>query len=592
LLIISLKGFSKDQPVIRSVKISGNNAFSKGELKSQMNTRPKTLIEMITFRKSVSQYNTVILEDDIERLRNHYIRNGYPSSEIKQEVTISRNGNKAYIKISIDENRPVRIGSVTWPALSDGEQQDILKKVTGGNELQIGRIFTDQDIYAAENRILKAFTGQGYPLARIDRRLSINIDTSEVDVLFGLKPGPLLYFGKISITGDSLVPQKYIKQHVSIKTGEIYSVMVMDKTQQRLTSLDLFRSVIIRSYTDSITDNRIPVVIRVSELPRWTLKAGAGYGTEDRFRLYLNLTKRNFLGGARKLVLDAKHSYFYPAALDLNFIQPNFPLYRVDFLMNPFYIFERERSFEAQRAGIDITTRKDLGQRSSIWLSLGYEKSILTDLTNDKSLSLTDQLALNHYKSGLTLGTVIDRSNDLFEPTKGWKFNASFTLTGLGLPSDYSYYKTIAGLTGYLNISSVTIASRLRAGLLQPTGSQTVSPVEERFLIGGASSLRGWSYNAISPLDLAGNQTGGNSMLEGSVELRFSLYEIFGGVLFLEAGNVWNEAFNHTLTDLRYNTGIGIRIKTPAGPGRIDIATPLFEEKIKPQLFITIGHAF
>ena len=140
--------------------------------------------------------------------------------------------------------------------------------------------------------------------------------------------------------------------------------------------------------------------------------------------------------------------------------------------------------------------------------------------------------------------------------------------------------------------SGMIMAARLKTGIIMPLGKSGVTPIEDRFLAGGANSLRGWARNRISPVDESGNQLGGDTMFESGIEFRFPIYEIFGAAVFMEAGNVWREAYKYDFLDMRYDIGAGLRIKTPIGPARIDLATPVFEGKPQPQLFITIGHAF
>lgn len=593
ILTSALAGKAQEQQSVRSLSFSGNSVFSASELEAQMNTRPKTFLERMTFWKPAPVFSPFVLEDDISRLRSHYMRNGYPSAVINYHTTAIAKGRKLKITVEISEGRPVLTGTVDWQMPLNAEERKLLEDVQGRLQLKPGKVLRDQEVYADESTVLRSFMDGGYPLARINRNLTLSADTSSAGLAFRIQPGPRSWFGNVSLSGDSLVPKSYILQQVTIKPGELFSAKTMNTTQKRLSSLDLFRFVTIRANTDSIENNQVPVAIRVSELPRWTVKAGAGYGAEDRLRLSAHITRRNFMGGARKLILEARHSYFDPVSLDLRFIQPNFPLYRVDLAVNPYFHIERERSYEVLRAGVGVTFLHSFGSRSSAWLTWNSERSILSDLTPEKSLREEDGYSRRNFKSGLTLGTSIDKANDIFDPTRGWKFTGFVSAAGVGLKSDYHYYKMSADVSRYFQPAPrLTLATRLKAGVISPYGERKVSPVEDRFLIGGASSLRGWARNAVSPVDSYGNQTGGESMLEGSAELRFPLYEIIGGALFVDAGNVWRDPFVYKLNELKYNAGLGIRIRTPIGPGRIDLAFPISEDRVKPMLFITIGHAY
>jgi outer membrane protein insertion porin family len=46
-------------------------------------------------------------------------------------------------------------------------------------------------------------------------------------------------------------------------------------------------------------------------------------------------------------------------------------------------------------------------------------------------------------------------------------------------------------------------------------------------------------------------------------------------VLFADAGNVWNNAWDFNLNDLRYDVGPGLRYMTPVGPLRFDFGYQL-----------------
>jgi outer membrane translocation and assembly module TamA len=68
---------------------------------------------------------------------------------------------------------------------------------------------------------------------------------------------------------------------------------------------------------------------------------------------------------------------------------------------------------------------------------------------------------------------------------------------------------------------------------------------------------------------------GGHTMLESSAELRAPVWGNFSAVLFADAGNVWNNAWDFNLNDLRYDVGPGLRYLTPVGPLRLDFGYQL-----------------
>jgi outer membrane translocation and assembly module TamA len=127
-------------------------------------------------------------------------------------------------------------------------------------------------------------------------------------------------------------------------------------------------------------------------------------------------------------------------------------------------------------------------------------------------------------------------------------------------------------------------------------------PFSERFFLGGSTSLRGWGRYEVSPLSGGGLPIGGRSMLELSSELRVPVWGKLSAVAFVDAGNVWDEAWQHDLGDLRYAVGPGLRYLTPIGPIRVDFGyqlTPieglLVEGEPEPRqwrIHFSIGQAF
>jgi outer membrane translocation and assembly module TamA len=139
------------------------------------------------------------------------------------------------------------------------------------------------------------------------------------------------------------------------------------------------------------------------------------------------------------------------------------------------------------------------------------------------------------------------------------------------LLSDASFVKLLLEARHYQPLWwEMILATRLQVGGIESYGSTETIPFNVRFFAGGPGSVRGFGLNRLGPLDAEGNPLGGNSLLVGSIELRFPVTGDLGGVVFLDAGNVFPGSFTYRLNDLRYAVGPGIRYNTPIGPIRVD----------------------
>lgn len=133
----------------------------------------------------------------------------------------------------------------------------------------------------------------------------------------------------------------------------------LNEAQSRAFNMQLFKYITIKPEKDSIQNQLINYKVKLEELNQWDLNLGLGYGTEDRIRAQVLLTKRAFLGGIRQLDLGIKTSYFEPINIYLKFRQPNLFADKVDFIWNPYYSRERELSYNVERLGANFTIEKN-----------------------------------------------------------------------------------------------------------------------------------------------------------------------------------------------------------------------------------------
>ncbi len=203
----------------------------------------------------------------------------------------------------------------------------------------------------------------------------------------------------------------------------------------------------------------------------------------------------------------------------------------------------------------------------------------------------------------------VDHRDSPVSAHRGWYANATAQLAGLP-GSEFRYVRLFPELRGYLPLSPrTTLAARVRWGMLfkRDAGGRDL-PGVAKFFAGGANSVRVTGAQQLGPRDFlvqdnpdfdpttdvdcasgaapcknrntagAPLPLGGNRLLEGSLELRLpTKWESVGLVLFTDAGAVSNAPATSTepwpSTDtLRAGVGVGLRLRTPVGPVRLDLA--------------------
>ena len=113
--------------------------------------------------------------------------------------------------------------------------------------------------------------------------------------------------------------------------------------------------------------------------------------------------------------------------------------------------------------------------------------------------------------------------------------------------------------------------------------------------MGGASTVRGYRENDLGPKsEETGNPMGGKFSLLANFEIRSSLFWRFGGTIFSDVGNLWEEPEEFRIEELRLTAGVGLQFFTPIGPLRTDYAFRLIRAGDEPggQYHISILYIF
>ena len=186
---------------------------------------------------------------------------------------------------------------------------------------------------------------------------------------------------------------------------------------------------------------------------------------------------------------------------------------------------------------------------------------------------------------------------------RGYTLDAHLEQAGRAFRGDYDFVETILEGRFYASLGQrAVLAAKVRGGSIGvPRGDNLKVPFFRRYWLGGATSLRGWGRFDVAPLH-NGLPIGGHTMAESSVELRVPVWGDLSAVLFADAGNAWNNAWDFNLNDLRYDVGPGLRYTTPVGPIRVDLGYQLnripgllVNGKAEPRRFrvhFSIGQAF
>lgn len=591
------KIWSQENYEVRKIKFIGNNTLSTVILEEQMSLREVSWIDKKILKKEPSLFHATLLNNDLLRLERFYQREGFLNVRLSAHPPII-DDNKQTIKltISIVEGKPVKVDSISFHFEKEPEEisADSLRMMLRQQSTKLpGSRFRDASLSIVMDELQTSINNLGYPFTKVDYEMGLDTLNHQLDLRFLIDPGSKSYFGSTTISGNQRISSEFIMGQSAYRTGMLYNQSRLEKTRIDLYQLQLFRIVsVLPDINQQHAGDSIPVRIYVEEAPRISSKFGLGYGTEDRFRAFVNFNYLGFLGNARRLNIYLKHSAIEPYLAQLRWIQPRLFGSKAGISLDPFASRNSEPGYDTRTWGINIPLNYKI---SPSWHSslAYYFQNVKQFLEVGETLpSGLEGEELPYNKSGWLLSTVFNDTQPKFSPEKGFNIALGFKLNGYLFGGDFSYTRIWADYRSYHPLGNFTLALRTMAGIVNSGSNDAFVPVEDRFYSGGSNSVRGWGRSQLGPKRESGTPLGGNSIFEGNIEIRHPLFWQLSGVAFVDAGNVWHETFHFPLNELAFAAGGGLRLATPIGPVRVDLGFPLFATRKTPQLFISVGQAF
>lgn len=496
--------------------------------------------------------------------------------------------------VSVTPGKRYRIGDIVinaGPTVPPGLIRDSLP-------LKTGDYIVAAQVEGAEANVALKLPENGYPFVKVgDRDILLDPATVTGDYTLPVETGPRGSFRGITTSGKK---QAFGADHMKVisrfKPDELYDSRKVDDLRRALVATGLFSSVAVDPVQTGAPgpDGTEYVDLHVEQEagPPRTLAGELGYGTGQGFRAEGTWTHRNF---------------FPPEGALIGGVIAGTQEQGVSGTFRRSNAGKRDRTFQA---GVNVNHQKydayeafTLGLNASIsrqstpifqkrWT---YTYGVEVLLSNEKTTvdeSTADAKRLTYFIGALPMQLGYDRSNDLLDPTKGFRANLRVSPEASLQGNVSPYVRATFDLAGYYPVSdSLVVAARTRVGTITGAARDDIAP-SRRIYAGGGGSVRGYGYQELGPKDANNDPVGGRSVNEFAVEGRYR-FGNYGIVAFVDAGQVYESAMPK-FSDIRYGVGIGGRFYTNFGPFRADIAMPINRQpgESKFALYIGIGQAF
>lgn len=545
---------------------------------------------------------------------------GYTRVTVTAEPVASQSVRRAALTLRVVEGVQATLAEIEVAGTAPGVGQELVER----SQAMVGRPYAPAELLELARRLTEAHREGGYLSADTSIRAQVTGDALEARARLVVDPGERAFVRNVVVRGNRRTRTERIEREITLELGQVVTPGGVDETRRRLYDTDLFEVVQV----DVVGDDRFKdIVVHVVEKPLLAWELGGGLTTDEGLRAFSRVERRNVLGWGHRssglaqvglpwvsdrLLLDPTAPEWRAA---LRYEAPNLPLRRqavfVDALLNE---VEQEPSFRFQRSGVgggvELLRRPD--RRVVLDYRLAWRRLQDVDpgalVTGDPWLEVP--AGAQQRRGSLGVLALVDLRDDQFNPTRGVLLSTRLEAFDPWVNPAWSARGLVQG-NAVVPAGGLSLRLGAQAGLAWVEGRGTTLPVEERFTLGGASTLRGQPEDLVGPKNLVPRQdigwpeglapvaeavghaspdrwvpTGGDAMAQTSIELwtplsSLGLRRASGSwfVTFVDLGNVWflDPAVRATsqLVDpdpaVRTGVGVGLRLPTPVGPIQFDV---------------------
>jgi outer membrane protein insertion porin family len=547
----------------RKIEISGNTKFSDSEILGELLTKVQP---WYSFWEKANVFDPITFREDLERIRRFYEARGYYRARVNYDLAVDPQAGELEVKIEVVEGPPVIVSQVHVEVSGNPLSPPELP-------LKQGEIFVEESYRKGEETLRNFFLEHGYAHVTTARRAEVNLDQDQATVWYQADPGPLTAFGETTVQGTKEVDPEIVLRELTYQPGEVFSPAKLAESQAKILALDLFGSVRITPKEVPGKPSIVPMEIRVSEKEPREIRIGVGYGTEDQFRAQLRWQHNNWLGGGRRLSIEARYSSILTTGA-ITLVQPHFLSPRTRGILSLRQDRDDEDTYllNASRFNPQLEHGFSRNLTGFIGYRLEYDR---LERISQATIAALGPVRERGLLSGPRFGLVWNTSDGPLDPTKGEVLSFTGEQAGEIWGGQYSFYKITAEAKKYLLLGWETIlAGRLKIGFAEPLGPEENLPIFERLYAGGEKSVRGYARRKLGPLNANGDPIGGLSLIEGSLELRRPIWGPLGGALFIDFGQVSTRSFDPPVNDLKFGSGFGVNYRTPVGPLALYVGFP------------------
>jgi outer membrane protein insertion porin family len=618
---------------VRGVDFVGNRALPTRDLAGVVSVRTYPFLGI----GSGGFVSGKEMEQDTERLLEHYRAQGFIEAKVRADAgtsrdalgqlgatlaaaeTTSRDASALYVRFTIDEGPRLKLVGEDFRSDDGGPLPYGARFLLHSVSMRPGAPYAPPAVHSDAKRLARLFGDAGYPTASVEP--DVNRVGDDVTLTWIVKLGPRMRVGPIFVRGNFVTKPQTILQQIRLRPGDLLGTTAVERSQRDIGFLQLFNNASPITFPGKEERRPIvPMVVEVEERyeqysvvhlgagastdqkpPNQTFPLGvyarAGYENRDWFGHGWNLNGQVTYGTA---ILRAGMGF-----ADRRFLGS---LFRLDASIT-YLQQETVRLGDIHSGGGSIGFSREMYP--------GVDAGIHYNLRNTTHTEpLVRQAGPDEGTQSVTLGTTVGslsatiewlRMDNRLLPTRGFRLDAiaELALPALSVPlrpfpfaiGDDTFLKV-----GVHSLSVIPLGPHLfiRHGFRFdqgfPLNGASLLPKVERYFAGGDTTIRGYQLDRarvetvqfpLIPLDPSSARAGGlyaveyrpiggNLRILQNIDLMFPISPPWYGSVFMDNGVVADSLNGLGASQFRHGVGVSpIIIRLPIGDVSLGWGWPL-----------------
>jgi len=530
------------------------------------------------------------MEEGAHLVQRFYVAEGFLDAVVDPpHYDFQKQSNEVDVVVPVHEGQQYFFGSVTF----SGQTVYGAEALRGQLVDLLQRPYTDARVEDIPRRLQAYFKARGYYDVKVEATGAPEEALHDrVPVQIAISAGPVYHFDGVTVSGLTRLHPGFVTKRFTRLSGKTYSPDVLDERFRTLMKTGQFNLLQIKPVP--VDGHLLRLDISAEEAKSKEFGFWVGFDTYEGALAGVQVGDRDLFGYGR------------PVTASIEVSQRS---YRGEILYEDPFFFDTDFVFKARVFALtfdyDGYSKFELGGRLELSrkITKNDEAALIFSVRHvkitDSEIRPSFLLGPEDYQvDTIGLTNTLDFRESPYVNPRGFLVGNTLDLASSALGSDIEFIRGTMRVGYYLPFGpkpltpgvvedqppgtslqrwfrQSSIAFGARAGVIHSlttsgTDEATAIPIDERFFIGGATTVRSFGERDLGPHDNHGHPVGGEFYTVFNVEYTFPILGELQGAIFTDAGNLLPTSEDVGLNDMRYAIGAGLRYKLPVGPIRLD----------------------